>query len=214
MADNDADPPTAYSMSMSFRACHGLMAGPSSIGEISMSIWYRFVEAIFLVAVAVWVGAIVMLSFVAAPTIFDALPREQAGDLMNQLFPPYYRVGTLCGLVAIVAAGIQAYVGRRWGTLRFWFTGLMLVSTLYAGFIVTPHAQKVRAQLMASDQAEASSGRVELEEAFRRDHQRAVVANGVALISGLGVLWVIGLAERRSSHDRPVSKITLDTPRR
>jgi len=164
-----------------------------------MSLGSRITEAFFLIAVAVWVGAIITLSFVVAPVVFSALPRPQAGDLMNQLFPAYYRVGALCGAVALAAGAIQAYIGRRWGTLRFWLTGLMVVSTLYAGFVVTPHAQAMRAQLV--DETEKAE-RAKLQQAFDRDHRLAVVANGVALLAGVAVLWLAGMAERRVSHHR------------
>lgn len=159
----------------------------------------RVIEALFLIAVAVWVGAMVLLGAVVAPVVFSTLPRPQAGDLMNQLFPAYYRVGLLCGAVALVTGGIQAYLGRRWGTLRFWLTGLMVVSTLYAGFVVTPHAQSVRAQLLAGGE---KAQRARLQQAFRRDHQLAVAANGVALLAGVAVLWLAGMAERRVTQNR------------
>ncbi|MEW6325026.1 MAG: DUF4149 domain-containing protein [Nitrospirota bacterium] len=162
-------------------------------------------EALFVLAVAVWTGAIVMLAFVAAPTIFAALPRQQAGDLMNQLFPAYYRVGALCGGVALVTGGIQAYIGRRWGTLRFWLTGLMLVSTLYAGFVLTPHAQTLRTQLKAGGE---SADRARVQADFQRDHQWAVAANGIALFSGATILWLTGMAERRAIPNRPPQRFS------
>ena len=165
-----------------------------------MSVSSRIMETIFLLAVAVWVGAVVLLSFVVAPGVFAALPRPQAGDLMNALFPAYYRLGALCGGVALVTGALQAYIGKRWGTLRFWLTGVMVVSTLYAGFVVTPHAQAVRVQLAAGDR---QADRAQLQKTFHRDHQLAVFANGVALFSGAAVLWLTGMAERRTVPNRP-----------
>lgn len=180
------------------------MTKPKAMTDNAPPMFSRVIESLFVIAVAVWVGAIVLLSFVVAPGIFAALPRPQAGDLMNQLFPAYYRVGVLCSLVALITGGVQAYLGRRWGTVRFWLTGVMAISTLYAGFVVTPHAQAIRAQLMAGgDHPPQMESRVKLQEAFRLDHQRAVAANGVALISGLGVLWMVGVAERRLGDGRP-----------
>jgi len=170
-----------------------------------MSLIPRMVESIFIIAVAVWVGAMMLLAVVVAPGVFTALPtRQQAGDLMNQLFAGYYQMGALCGLVALAAGGVQAYLGRhRWGTIRFWLTGLMVVSTLYGGFVVTPRAQAVRAQLLAPGNEAA---RVALQREFQRSHQQAVAANVVALISGLLVLGMVGLAERRASPERPPAR--------
>lgn len=174
----------------------------------------RIIEALFVIAVAVWVGAIVVLSFVIAPGLFSALPRQQAGDLMNHLFPAYYHLGALCGLVALIAGGIQAYAGRRWGIVRFWLTGLMVVSTFYAGFVVTPQAQAVRAQLLAGgDHPAPAEIRAKLQETFQSDHRQAVAANGIALVSGLGILWMVGMAERRLGNGRPGKERVSSTGR-
>jgi uncharacterized membrane protein len=171
-----------------------------------MSLMPRIVEAVFIIAVALWVGAMMLLAVVVAPGVFAVLPsRQQAGDLMNHLFAGYYQMGSLCGLVALTAGGLQAYLGRRrWGTVRFWLTGLMVVSTLYAGFVVTPHAQVIRVQLLAPGGDKA--GRVVLQQAFHRAHKQAVAANVIALLSGVAVLGMVGLAERRASPERPASR--------
>jgi hypothetical protein len=170
-----------------------------------VSLGIRILEALFLIAVAVWVGAIVLLSTVVAPIVFSALPRQQAGDLMNQLFPAYYAVGAACGAAALLTGAIQAYVGRRWGTVRFWLTGLMLVSTLYAGFIVTPRAQTARTQLQAGGD---SAARAALQRTFQRNHQQAVGANGIALAAGVVILWLAGMAERRVGHQRSARRLS------
>jgi hypothetical protein len=175
-----------------------------------MPFWRRFIEACFLIAVSVWVGAIILLSFVVAPGLFSALPREQAGEVMNQLFPVYYELGAMCGTVALVISGLQAYLGRRWGTVRFWLTGAMFVATLYAGLVVTPQAQALRARLLeGGDQLVVGEPRAQLKAAFDRHHRRAVIANGIALFSGLGVLWVVGFAERRTGYQDAVRRFSL-----
>jgi hypothetical protein len=170
-----------------------------------MSLMPRMVEAVFIIAVALWVGAMTLLAVVVAPGVFAVLPsRQQAGDLMNHLFAGYYQMGALCGLVALTAGGLQAYLSRRrWGTVRFWLTGLMVVSTLYAGFVVTPHAQMLRAQLSAPGN---ESARGSLQQAFYRAHRQAVAANIIALLSGVTVLGMVGLAERRVSLERPAAR--------
>lgn len=171
-----------------------------------MALIPRMVEGVFIIAVAVWVGAMMLLAVVVAPGVFAVLPRQQAGDLMNHVFAGYYQMGALCSVIALTAGGVQAYLGRhRWGTVRFWLTGLMVVSTLYGGFVVTPHAQAIRAQLLAPGN---EAVRPSLQQAFQRAHQQAVAANAIALLSGLAVLGMIGLAERRSGQDRPVTRLS------
>ncbi|HTP42504.1 MAG TPA: DUF4149 domain-containing protein [Nitrospiria bacterium] len=166
----------------------------------------RILETVFIIAVALWVGAMMLLAVVVAPGVFTVMPsRQEAGNLMSHLFVGYYHMGALCGLAALIAGGLQAYLGRhRWGTIRFWITGLMVVSTLYAGFVVTPHAQVIRMQLSAPG---SESNRASLQREFQRAHGQAVTANAIALLSGLVVLGMVGLAERRSGQERPATRL-------
>jgi len=171
-----------------------------------MSFLTRVLETVFIIAVALWVGAMMLLAVVVAPGVFATmLSRQEAGNLMSHLFAGYYHMGAWCGLAALTAGGVQAYLGRyRWGTIRFWVTGLMVISTLYAGFVVTPHAQMIRMQLSSPG---SESLRASLQREFQRAHREAVAANAVALLSGLVVLGMVGLAERRSGQKRPVARL-------
>ena len=38
----------------------------------------------------IWVGMIVFFTFFAAPSIFKALPRELAGEVIGHIFPKYW----------------------------------------------------------------------------------------------------------------------------
>ena len=56
---------------------------------------------VFCLAIAVWLGAIVCLSFVVAPIAHGQFPTPEARRFLRPLFPRYYRLGTLCGLIAL-----------------------------------------------------------------------------------------------------------------
>jgi hypothetical protein len=56
---------------------------------------------VFCLAVAIWLGAIVCLSFVVAPIAHGRFPAHEARRFLRPMFPRYYRLGTLCGLIAL-----------------------------------------------------------------------------------------------------------------
>jgi hypothetical protein len=60
---------------------------------------------LFVTAVGVWLGTVVSFSFVVLPAIHGVL-REQARTLLHSLFPRYYWVGVLCGLISLAAVSL------------------------------------------------------------------------------------------------------------
>jgi hypothetical protein len=56
---------------------------------------------LFSLAVAIWLGAVVTVSFVVAPVAHGTFPAAEARRFLRPLFPRYYRLGSLCGFVAL-----------------------------------------------------------------------------------------------------------------
>ena len=56
---------------------------------------------LFTLAVAVWTGTVVSLSYVILPGIHAWAREGQARDLLRRLFPRYHMVGIVCGLIAL-----------------------------------------------------------------------------------------------------------------
>ena len=47
-------------------------------------------DAVYLIALGVWLGAMAFFSFGIAPIIFKVLDRESAAKFVRALFPKYY----------------------------------------------------------------------------------------------------------------------------
>lgn len=138
-------------------------------------------RSVFLLALIVWLGEVVFLSFVAAPAMFRTFSKPDAGRAVGALFPIYYAVGAVCGaaMLASGAALMRAAVARvAWGA-NLSLVAFMLALTLYAGAVVQPRAAALRPQLHA---AEVAPG---VKEEFDRLHRLAVVLNGIVLFCGL-----------------------------
>jgi len=119
----------------------------------------NFVLAIFW---AVWLGAIVLFSFVVAPTVHGVLEKQAAARLLRNMFPRYYALGIVCGLVA-TAAGLAGG-----GDLRL--TAPLVIATVltvYARQVLTPALDVART---AAD-----------DDAFRRLHVTSVRMNLIVL---------------------------------
>lgn len=60
---------------------------------------------LFIAAIGIWLGTVVSFSFVVLPTVHATL-RERARELLHRLFPRYYWIGIVCGLVSLAAVSL------------------------------------------------------------------------------------------------------------
>lgn len=148
---------------------------------------------VHLLALAVWLGETVFFGAVVAPALFGGLDPEQAGTITALIFPGYYTLGYVCGVVLVLTAAALWQRSRPSGGL--WLAaagvaGVILVACLFAGLEVLPEADALRPRL--HDATAAAS----LRERFDDLHQLAVQLNMAVLI---GNLVLAGLVATRLS---------------
>lgn len=160
---------------------------------------------VYVLALAVWTGEIVFFSFVVAPSVFGALPVEQAGAVVGLVFPAYYVIGHVCGVALVGAAVLLRRWSRPGGGL--WLAaavvaGVALALSLYAGLVVQPSASDLRLQLHRADAPAAA------QEEFDALHRQAVQLNGGALVAVLTLAGLLAaqLATGVSARRRPVRR--------
>jgi len=145
------------------------------------------------IAVTLWLGAMAFFAFVVAPAAFAALDREAAGRFVAVVFPRYYLVGVVLGLVALAGLGGRRLIegGRPWDWLPILLVLVMLALTLYAWAVVLPaaHAAREAARRAPADAAAAEAAR------FSRLHRRSSILNGAVMLAG--VVFVVLQAGRR-----------------
>ncbi|TRZ92099.1 MAG: DUF4149 domain-containing protein [Rhodocyclaceae bacterium] len=115
-------------------------------------------SALYSLAVAVWVGSLLAIGFIAAPVLFTQLAdRSVAGNLAGGMFTVTAWVGLACGAYLILfimfAKGLRAIQSGV-----FWMVLLMLGLTVAGHFGVQP--------ILAQLQADALPRRV-MESALR-----------------------------------------------
>src|SRR5918996_3280417 len=137
---------------------------------------------IYLLSVALWIGGMAFFSFLAAPSIFKVLPREEAGRMVSDIFPKYYWQGIICGAIALVTSVVLG-MRERWNILlivRTIMIGVMVVGVLYSVVILQPKIHTVRAQITAFEALSPTDPlRIEVWSAARsliqRERRRAAL---------------------------------------
>lgn len=108
----------------------------------------RLASALYSVLVAVWVGGMLAIGFIAVPVLFTQLAdRDAAGGLAGAMFSITALVGLGCGayllLFVMYCKGRQAF---RSGV--FWLVLLMLALTLAGHFGVQPILMQLQADAL------------------------------------------------------------------
>ncbi|UPV99760.1 DUF4149 domain-containing protein [Halorussus gelatinilyticus] len=114
-------------------------------------------------SLGVWLGSIVFFSLVGAPTTFDVLG-DDAGRVVNAIFPKYYSFGAILGLVA-VAAALVVGVGP--------YDGVLLAALPLVGVALNLYARQVLIPKM--DRAG--------DDGFAKYHKQSVALNGATIFA-------------------------------
>lgn len=153
------------------------------------SLWPVMLRWVYLLSLSIWIGSMVFFSFFAAPSIFQSLPREEAGKVVAAIFPKYYWQGVVCGLVALAASCVLG-IRTRWSgllILRMILLGMMVLAVLYSVLSLQPKIHAVKDQLTASGSALPPDP---VRAEFSRLHQRSFGINAAVLLLGLIVVFI------------------------
>ena len=152
---------------------------------------FSFLRYLLLLALVLWIGGIVFFSFIASPSIFKILPREQAGLVVGDIFPKYHLLGYASCLIAL-----GCLVGlRQLGAVQS-VRAAMIVLVLMGGIQVTMGLVIGPKVIEARDAVKAAAPGPEkdrLEKKFRGLHGVSMILNLVLLILGLILLYWLAI---------------------
>ncbi|MEO6214295.1 MAG: DUF4149 domain-containing protein [Vicinamibacterales bacterium] len=148
------------------------------------------------VAIALWMGGLLALGAIAAPSIFDVIAarsvpdgRVLAGAVFGEALSRFQPFAYGAAAVVILSLVTRAALGPRPARFRTRFSvlGLMLAATLYAGFVLTPQIERARVAAggAPSSLAEGDPRRV----SFGRLHGLSAVLQLVPILGGLALLF-------------------------
>ena len=153
-------------------------------------------DGVYVAALVIWVGAVLFLSFVVAPTLFQTLPPEEAGRAMSSMFPTYYLIGNICGGLLLLAGWLRRRAGDRSpaGKRLLWVVSLMLACNVYAGAVLQPRAAELKSSMRNGD----SGG--EARAAFAAVHRQAMALNAAVMLGGCAAVALASLQLRRAEN--------------
>lgn len=133
------------------------------------------------IATGTWVGAIIFQSAVVAPSVFVDLDSDAARRFLRTLFPRFYRLGLVCGGVALACIAFIAMSSGWSDALRILAAAASLMLVLEGVSLwLVPRINTAR------DAGEAGMAR------FERLHRISVALTVVILVIGVIVLSTIG----------------------
>jgi len=136
------------------------------------------------IALLCWLGGIIFFSFFTAPMVFTRLPIVEAGKVISAIFPRYYALGYIAGIISL-ALGIyftSMRHSRIWWAAATLAIAIALAITLYAGMIIRPRVDSIRTV------AEETTPDPARKAEFDHLHRLSVMLNGAVLLLNLAAL--------------------------
>ncbi|MGA2354021.1 MAG: DUF4149 domain-containing protein [Terriglobales bacterium] len=158
-----------------------------------------FLRFLMLLSLVVWLGGIIFLAFVEAPTAFSSglLPtRHMAGSIIGRSLDLLHYMAIVSGIVFLFAS--MLYSRMSTGTprplaARHLLIALMLILTLISQFAISPKMHALRAEVGVIDN-------VPLDNPMRREFDRLHVWSEkfeeAVLLLGLVAIYVTAQALR------------------
>ncbi|HEY3197620.1 MAG TPA: DUF4149 domain-containing protein [Nitrospirales bacterium] len=146
---------------------------------------------LLLLTLVLWIGGIVFFSFIASPSIFKVLAREQAGQVVGDIFPKYHLLGYVSCIIALACLfGLRQLGGAH--SIRTAMIVLVLMGGIQVtmGAIIGPKVIEARDAIKATS---TSPEKERLEKKFRGLHGVSMIFNLVLLILGLVLLYWLSL---------------------
>ncbi len=155
-----------------------------------------FLRYLYILALVLWLGGIVVAGGVVAPAIFSVLEawhpvdsRVLAGRVFGEVLQRVYVLGYAMAGVMFVSLTLHRLLGARpirYG-VRATILALMVAFTLVADYHVGPQVAAIQAQVSGPVSALPADDPIRVE--FNRLHGLANILLGLTVAGGLGLLF-------------------------
>ena len=151
---------------------------------------------LYVVALVLWVGGLIVAGAIVAPSIFGVLQawnesqgRMLAGQVFGEVLMRLTWLSYAMGVIMFVALTLHRLLGARpvkYG-IRVGIMGLMLLMMLVTGFYVIPQVDALQAQVTGPMSALAASDPRRVE--FDGLHRLSNILFSITAIGGLALCW-------------------------
>jgi len=144
--------------------------------------WFEFL------ALSIWLGSDIFLSFVVAPGAFSVLAsRDQAGAIVGYSLTRMHWMGVICGFLILLGRLLRTRSFASFTSTAALCILLMIVLTTVSQLAVSPKMAALRVQ-MGSIQATAADS--PLLAQFSRLHRVSVSLESGVLLAGFATLYL------------------------
>ena len=152
------------------------------------SVLYNFI-------LALWVGGIVIFTFLVTPVIFQSFSRDTAGEIVGKLFPYYFSYNLILSVVALaiflVFIGIK---GNIRGKITIILLSIAVLINLFIIFKLHPDIISVKQQIKTFEtQSDESPARNQ----FRKLHAISAILNILLLIDGTALIILNNISKKQ-----------------
>lgn len=137
-----------------------------------------FVNGLYHLGLALWIGGAVALGALAAPVLFGALPRQQAGSIFGPTLRRFAKLRLAAVVLMIVGAGAKYFVFERfahspWIAVRWILIAILAATVVYEIAVLHPAMERLRG-----------------DPAFGRLHKRSEGLMKMSLIVAVAALFL------------------------
>lgn len=145
----------------------------------------------YLLALAIWLGAMVGAGLLVPSTAFKVLPtRELAGTMVNAVLSRFYPLTYVCGTLMLVTLTVMKWKGVAVG-LRATLVAVMLGLSVLSGVFVAGKMAQIRQELGVIDQVPKNDP---VRAEFNRWHK---LSEGLMVLVLVGAIALVALEARR-----------------
>ncbi|HEY6139492.1 MAG TPA: DUF4149 domain-containing protein [Thermoanaerobaculia bacterium] len=139
---------------------------------------HLFVNGLYHLGLALWIGGAVALGALAAPVLFGALPRQQAGAIFGPTLRRFAKLRLAAVALMIAGAGakhlvFESFAKSPWIALRWLLIAILAVTVVYEIGILHPAMERLRG-----------------DPAFGRLHKRSEGLMKASLAVAIGALFL------------------------
>jgi len=142
----------------------------------------QYLSIVYRLLIAFWVGGAALFTFVLTPTLFKSYDRDLAGNIVGVLFPGYFKVGLICGVLAL---GCLLFTReKRWLASSLIIVAMLVITSLQA-FVIEPKAAALKKEIPSFVTTPSDHP---LRQQFKKLHgisaagNLGVIGGGIALI--------------------------------
>jgi uncharacterized membrane protein len=150
-----------------------------------------FLRFVHFFAFIFWYGTLLYFTFIQAPLLFKTLPRQLFGEVQSHIFPAYYWISYICGLLLVVTYHLlhplKNYASQDCVKISALY--LMLILSMGQGFWIGPKVAQLRVERQAAEDSKDQAKTEALAREFGKAHGISSLLNLLVII--LGTVYLI-----------------------